>query len=208
MCDYGASVAAPPIFTASRGTEGGAAPDIVALAPSHTAGRFPGGGSGKGAVSPIKASQHGDGTNGTAIAVAPALPRSGAPGTSGDTHPTAPSSDGTPGKESVGTKAGNPDFSAYMAELQRRIKKHWFPPKTNESRKIIVQFKVALDGTMSNLRITQSSGVLIADQSALRAVEDANPFKALPKDAPESVDIEFTFDYNVFTGGASAARVW
>jgi hypothetical protein len=32
-------------------------------------------------------------------------------------------------------------------------------------------------------------------------VENAAPFRPLPAGAPEDVDIQFTFDYNVFGGG-------
>ena len=38
----------------------------------------------------------------------------------------------------------------------------------------------------------------IDDRAALKAVEDSAPFRPLPEHAPPSVDIEFTFDYNVF----------
>jgi TonB family protein len=111
--------------------------------------------------------------------------------------------------DSVATKAGEPDFTRYMAELQRKIKRNWFPPRDAESRRITVQFKVALDGSMSGLRITKSSGIGIADQAALNAVQNAAPFASLPKNSPDAVDIEFTFDYNVFNGGTGARiRTW
>jgi len=87
-----------------------------------------------------------------------------------------------------------------MADLQRRIKKHWFPPKGNESKRVVVVFKVHSGGELSQLRLDHSSGVAIADQAALKAVEDAAPFRPLPAGAPDAVDIQFTFDYNVFTG--------
>lgn len=87
-----------------------------------------------------------------------------------------------------------------MARLQRSIKRAWFPPPGKETCKVTVVFKVHDDGAMSNLRLTKSSGSALADQAALKAVINAAPFKALPKGAPEDVDIQFTFDYNVFKG--------
>jgi TonB family protein len=54
---------------------------------------------------------------------------------------------------------------------------------------------------MSNLRLDHSSGLAIADQAALKAVENAAPFRPLPAGAQDDVDIQFTFDYNVFAGG-------
>lgn len=94
------------------------------------------------------------------------------------------------------------DFGPYMAELQRRIKRAWYPPKSHESDRIQVIFKVQTNGTMSHLRVSKASSSAIANQAALKAVQNAAPFSPLPDGAPESVDIQFTFDYNVFKGKA------
>lgn len=93
------------------------------------------------------------------------------------------------------------DFGPYMADLQRRIKKCWFPPKGNETKRVVVVFKIHRSGELSHLLIEKSSGVAVADQAALEAVKRAVPFRALPTGAPDNIDIEFTFDYNVFGGG-------
>jgi TonB family protein len=90
------------------------------------------------------------------------------------------------------------DFGPYMADLQRRIKKQWFPPKNEESKRVVVVFKVHSAGEVSDLRIDHSSGSKLVDDAGLAAVKNASPLKLLPKGAPESVDIQFTFDYNVF----------
>ena len=92
------------------------------------------------------------------------------------------------------------DFGPYMARLQRTIKRAWFPPRGKETCRVAVVFKVHDNGSMSNLRLTKSSGSALADQAALKAVANAAPFKALPEGTPENVDIQFTFDYNVFKG--------
>jgi len=99
------------------------------------------------------------------------------------------------------------DFSRFMADLQRRIKQAWFPPKDTESLRIKVQFVAHRNGSMGNLRLIKSSGNALADQAALRAVQNAAPFKPLPEGAPPSVDIEFTFDYNVYRGGFGGSRL-
>ena len=38
-----------------------------------------------------------------------------------------------------------PDFGPYMRELQRRIKLNWDPPKGNESKTVVLLFKIARD---------------------------------------------------------------
>ncbi len=97
-----------------------------------------------------------------------------------------------------GASTKNPDFTAYMDALQRQIRRAWFPPKDLQKRRVKVMFKVHTGGELSNLRISESSGFPTADQAALKAVESAAPFRHLPQFSPENVDIEFTFDYNVF----------
>lgn len=95
-----------------------------------------------------------------------------------------------------------PDFGPYMRELQRRIKLNWDPPKGNESKTVVLLFKIARDGRLISCRVHRSSGLPTADQAALKAVELTAPFRPLPGDFKgQSIDIQFTFDYRVF--GAS-----
>ena len=92
-----------------------------------------------------------------------------------------------------------PDFGPYMRELQRRIKMNWDPPKGNESKRVVLLFKIAKDGRLLSCRVNKSSGLPSADQAALKAVELTAPFRPLPADFKgQSIDIQFTFDYNVF----------
>jgi TonB family protein len=130
----------------------------------------------------------------------PNVPRAAAGGGGGDGAKGNPDANDKPGRPSVSAQA-DVDFGPYMADLQRRIKRAWFPPKGNESKRVVVVFKVHRGGELSNLRIDHSSGVAVADQAALKAVENAAPFRPLPAGASDDVDIQFTFDYNVFNGG-------
>lgn len=86
------------------------------------------------------------------------------------------------------------DFKGYNADLRRRIKKHWFPPKGNDSAHIVLTFKVTESGNVSKLIVDQSCGDKAADNAALRAVEDAAPFRPLPPGVPADVDVRMTFD--------------
>jgi len=91
-------------------------------------------------------------------------------------------------------------FRPYMADLQRRIKREWFPPKGNESDPVVVAFKVEYGGQLSNLRLEKSSGIAEADQAALKAVQKAAPYRPLPSSF-DQVEVQFTFDYKQFNGG-------
>lgn len=105
---------------------------------------------------------------------------------------------GRPGIDAI----KEPDFGPYMRELQRRIKFNWNPPKGNESKRVVLLFKIAKNGQLLSCRVFKSSGLPAADQAALNAVKLTAPFRPLPADYKgTSIDIQFTFDYNVF--GAS-----
>ena len=98
-----------------------------------------------------------------------------------------------------------PDFGPYMRELQRRIKMNWDPPNGDASKRVILLFKISKDGRLLSCSVHKSSGLPKVDKAAIQAVQLSAPFKPLP-DAykGKSLDIQFTFDYNVF--GATSYR--
>jgi len=105
---------------------------------------------------------------------------------------------GRPGIDAI----KEPDFGPYMRELQRRIKRNWDPPKGNESKRVVLIFKVSRDGRLLSLRVLRSSGVAEADRAARSAVELTAPFSPLPPEyRGNDIDIQFTFDYNVYNFG-------
>jgi len=117
-------------------------------------------------------------------------------GSAGNPSPGNPS--GRPGIDAM----KEPDFGPYMRELQRRIKRNWEPPRGNESKRVVIYFKVSRDGRLLTLNVKKSSGVAVADKAAVSAVELTAPFSPLPAEyRGNDIDIEFTFDYNVFSVG-------
>lgn len=93
----------------------------------------------------------------------------------------------------------DPDYGAYMAELQRRIKRNWRPPKAQEDKRVVVLFRIARDGRLLSLDIKTSSGYSEADAAAKAAVRLSSPFRPLPAGHREAdLPVEFTFDYNVY----------
>ena len=117
-------------------------------------------------------------------------------GSAGNPGPGNPN--GAPGIDAI----REPDFGPYMRELQRRIKMNWDPPKGDQSKRVVLMFKIAKDGRLLSCSVHKSSGLPNADKAAIQAVQLTAPFKPLPPDFKGSnIDIQFTFDYNVF--GAS-----
>jgi len=113
---------------------------------------------------------------------------------------------GNLGNPSPGNRAGSPgidalkqpNWGAYMAEVERRVKRNWTPPKGDESKRVVVLFKIGRDGRLLSIKVTKSSGQPLADQAAKAAIELSAPFRPLPPEYKDSsIDIDFTFDYNV-----------
>lgn len=122
----------------------------------------------------------------------------GSAGGSGMGNPGPGNPNGRPGIDAI----REPDFGPYMRDLQRRIKMNWNPPKGNESKRVVLLFKIAKDGRLLSCSVFKSSGLPSADKAAIDAVKLTAPFKPLPAEFKgQSIDIQFTFDYNVF--GAS-----
>lgn len=92
-----------------------------------------------------------------------------------------------------------PDFGPYMKDLQRRIKQSWVPPRGNESKRVVVVFRVSREGKLLETSVSKSSGVAMADNAAIAAIQKTFPFRAFPSEFEgDNIVIEFTFDYNVF----------
>lgn len=126
------------------------------------------------------------------------LAKGGGGGTGGVGNPGPGNPNGRPGIDAI----REPDFGPYMRELQRRIKMNWDPPKGDESKRVVLLFKIAKDGRLLSCQVYKSSGLPSADKAAINAVQATAPFRPLPAEYKNSsIDIHFTFDYNVF--GAS-----
>jgi TonB family protein len=136
-------------------------------------------------------------TEPTALTTAPAAAPAAAPADPGPATGTGGATGGT-GSGGGDGGGGEVDMGPWMREMQRRIKKSWFPPKGNESKRIKVTFKVSKDGSAHKVKLLSSSGVSIADDAAIQAISDASPFAPLPDGVGDEIDINFTFDYNVF----------
>ncbi|MCC7527597.1 MAG: TonB C-terminal domain-containing protein [Candidatus Melainabacteria bacterium] len=91
----------------------------------------------------------------------------------------------------------NVDFQPFMNEMQVQIKRAWLPPRSSEAHHVKVFFKVNKDGYTSDIRFIEHASTAKADEAALKALRNATPFPKLPDGAPDKVDVEFSFDYNM-----------
>jgi TonB family protein len=155
--------------------------------------------------SPKTSSTTGSGDSRTSNIVArlsniPRAPDSASGGGQGGARGDAGNPGPNPYSNAAPSVAASPDvnFGPYMSSLQRKIKLAWRPPRGTESNRIVVHFSILKNGTLVDLVLVNKSVNQDANLAALDAVSNAAPFEPLPESAGPSVDIEFTFDYNVF----------
>lgn len=88
-----------------------------------------------------------------------------------------------------------PEFFTYRQILRNRVKSGWKWFDTSSALVANVTFSIAEDGTLSNVRIAQSSGNREYDDSVLRAVYKASPVPPPPQSVYEFFkDVSMTFD--------------
>ena len=75
-------------------------------------------------------------------------------------------------------------FGAYATLLQQKIASHWntsnIDPRVQNAKIATVRFEIMRDGSVRNIRMFDSSGIVPLDNSAVRAVTEAAPFPPLP----------------------------
>jgi protein TonB len=89
-------------------------------------------------------------------------------------------------------------FTYYLRQIQQKVSEKWVPParESEPGNRVVVLFEIGRDGQVRASKIERSSGNTIYDQSALRAVMDANPFPPLPQQFPaHSLRVHFGFEF-------------
>jgi protein TonB len=85
-------------------------------------------------------------------------------------------------------------FGWYAERLIDQVGRHWNRGGLNTSNAASVTFTIHRDGSVTGIRLLQSSGNMGMDFSAQRAVIDASPFPPLPPGFPKSdatVELKF-----------------
>jgi TonB family protein len=91
-------------------------------------------------------------------------------------------------------------YGWYVASVRNRISGNWLlstiSPSILTAPRLYMTFTILRDGTITNVEITQSSGVPEVDRSALRAVLASNQLPSLPSDyAGNRVKVNLYFDF-------------
>ncbi len=89
-----------------------------------------------------------------------------------------------------------PDFKYpwYLMNVQQKAERHWKPPEGNRDTKVVVAFTIFRNGSISNVKLTESSGRSLLDKLAVRAVRLAAPFGKLPPGfSGDQLDLQCAF---------------
>jgi len=108
---------------------------------------------------------------------------------------------GMAGSGGVGVGHGSPlgdRFGYYVDMLKQKVAQKWrtsdVDPRIRSAPPAIVTFTIRRDGSISSVRLEQTSGNFALDASAQRAIADAAPFPPLPAAFDKNdVSIEFWF---------------
>lgn len=90
------------------------------------------------------------------------------------------------------------EYPYYLSIMVRKISSNWINPYSGQAESVLatVFFRIARDGTVSDVRIENSSGAASFDRAAQRAVLSSNPLPPLPSDFSEpQLTVHLDFEY-------------
>src|SRR5690606_15661704 len=100
----------------------------------------------------------------------------------------------------VGDSAFGSLYGRYVDAITRRISQNWLQSMVEAPRgqapRIYITFDILRDGTITDARVEETSGIASLDRSALRAVLASSPLAPLPADYRGSrVSVRFWFEH-------------
>ena len=84
------------------------------------------------------------------------------------------------------------EVAPYIADLQRRLRRCWFPPADSEGKIGVVTFSVHSMGTVSSVKIEKSTSSVDYDTAMRNAIENAAPFRRIGCECPIHFRCTFT----------------
>ncbi len=106
----------------------------------------------------------------------------------------------SPAGPTVSLDSQDSRFAPYLLGVKRRIESVWsYPPAARGlTGNLVVTFGITRDGHLSDLQLTQTSGIAPLDNEAIRAIRQATPFTPFPERMRfERLNIRAAFYYHV-----------
>jgi TonB family protein len=94
------------------------------------------------------------------------------------------------------------DFGPYLSQLLQIVRQRWYQliPESASMKQgtVLLEFAILKDGSVSGLKVVQSSGDVMLDRPAYGAITASNPFAPLPTEFKGPyLGLRFSFYYNV-----------
>ncbi len=109
----------------------------------------------------------------------------------------------SPAGPTVSLDSQDSRFAPYLLGVKRRIESVWGYPQAARglTGNLVVTFGITRDGHLSDLQLTQTSGIAPLDNEAIRAIRQATPFSPFPERMHfERLNIRAAFYYHVSRG--------
>jgi TonB family protein len=91
------------------------------------------------------------------------------------------------------------EFGPWLRRFVAQVKRNWYVPQAAMFQKghVVIQFYVLKNGTITDIKIVQLSGVPSFDTSAFNSLKNSNPTQPLPPEYPDDrAFFTVTFHYN------------
>jgi TonB family protein len=96
------------------------------------------------------------------------------------------------------------DFGPYFQRVLHDVRINWYNLIPESARaplmkkgKLVIEFSILKDGTVTGMKLVDSSGDVALDSAAWRGVKTSNPFPPLPNEfSGQYIALRFTFFYN------------
>lgn len=94
------------------------------------------------------------------------------------------------------------DFNSYLSRVRDDIRQHWYQliPESASTRrgKVVLEFAILKDGSVTGLRLVGSSGDVALDRPAYGSIAGSNPLPPLPVEFKGPyIGLRFSFYYNL-----------
>jgi TonB family protein len=104
------------------------------------------------------------------------------------------------------------DFKPYLNKVQADVKEHWYAliPESAGTKKgkVVLEFAILKDGSVSGLRVASTSGDIALDRPAYGSIAGSNPFPPLPVEFKGSyLGLRFSYYYNLNVDGTPVFRI-
>ncbi|MBF8261352.1 MAG: hypothetical protein HW376_881 [candidate division NC10 bacterium] len=89
-------------------------------------------------------------------------------------------------------------YASYLLGVKRRIESRWGYPEGARglTGDLLVTFAITRDGRLTDLNLTETSGIAPLDNEAIRAIREAAPFAPFPERMKfERLNIRAAFYY-------------